>query len=150
MAARSWSRRCGLSSSSSFAGTTSWCVSTPVDRSMRGAFHIPLEIRGVTARDRGVATVESAVGGRVRGALRETPEEQLAAGWIATSLSRSDAPASARRCRRWSKARTSSARSRAIRWISTAARPAVAASSRGTEANRRLPGLQAFANALTS
>ena len=65
--------------SNQLRGTTSWCVSTPVDRSMRGVFHIPLEIRGVTARDRGVVTVESAVGGRVRWALRETPEEQLAA-----------------------------------------------------------------------
>jgi hypothetical protein len=65
--------------SNQLRGTTSWCVSTAVDRSMRGVFHIPLEIRGVTARDRGVVTVESAVGGRVRWALRETPEEQLAA-----------------------------------------------------------------------
>jgi hypothetical protein len=65
--------------SNQLRGTTTWCVSTPVDRSMRGVFHIPLEIRGVTARDRGVVTVESAAGGRVRWALRETPEEQFAA-----------------------------------------------------------------------
>jgi hypothetical protein len=65
--------------SNQLRGTMTWCVSTPVDRSMRGVFNIPLEIRGVTARDRGVVTVESAVGGRVRWALRETPEEQLAA-----------------------------------------------------------------------
>ena len=60
-------------------GTTTWCMSTPVDPSMRGVFYIPLEIRGVTARDRGVVTVESAAAERVRWALHEGPEEQLAA-----------------------------------------------------------------------
>ena len=33
--------------SNQLRGTMTWCVSTPVDRSMRGVFHIPLEIRGV-------------------------------------------------------------------------------------------------------
>lgn len=66
-------------SSSQLRGTMTWCTSTPVDRNMRGVFNIPLEIRGVTARDRGVVTVESAVGTRARWALRETPDDQFAA-----------------------------------------------------------------------
>jgi hypothetical protein len=60
-------------------GTMTWCVSTTVDRSMRGIYYIPLEVRGVTARDRGVVTVESVVSDRVTWTLHETPEEQLAA-----------------------------------------------------------------------
>lgn len=66
-------------SSNQLRGTMTWCTSTPVDRNMRGMFNIPLDIRGVTARDRGVVTVESAAGGRARWALRESLEDQLAA-----------------------------------------------------------------------
>jgi hypothetical protein len=60
-------------------GTSSYCVDTPLDRTMRGIYYVPLEIRGVTARDRGVISVESAMAARVLWTLHETPEEQLAA-----------------------------------------------------------------------
>lgn len=60
-------------------GTALYCENTPLDRSMRGIFHVPLDIRGVTARDRGVVTVEHVLGDRVEWTLRETPEEALEA-----------------------------------------------------------------------
>jgi hypothetical protein len=60
-------------------GTMLYCVNTPLDRSMRGVFYVPLDIRGVTPRDRGVVTVESVVGDRILWTLQEPPEEQVEA-----------------------------------------------------------------------
>jgi hypothetical protein len=60
-------------------GTLDYCAGDQLDRAMRGRVNIPLEIRGVTMRDRPVVTVLRAGSGRATWTLSESPADQLEA-----------------------------------------------------------------------
>jgi hypothetical protein len=60
-------------------GTLDYCAGDQLGRAMRGRVNIPLEIRGVTMRDRAVVTVLRAGSGTATWTLDESDADQLAA-----------------------------------------------------------------------
>lgn len=65
--------------SSRLKGTADFCSGDTLDRSMRTRVIIPLDVRGVTMRDRAVVTVVAAGSQRAVWTLRESDADQLAA-----------------------------------------------------------------------
>lgn len=60
-------------------GAMDFCVAEPLDRSSRGIYFIPLSVKGVTARDRGVVTVSAAISEKESWSLRESDDAQIEA-----------------------------------------------------------------------
>jgi len=60
-------------------GTQEYCAADPIARATRGPVFLPVEIPGVTLRDRAVVTVSSAASGQFQWRLRENDAEQLTA-----------------------------------------------------------------------
>jgi hypothetical protein len=60
-------------------GAMDYCVAQTLDRGTRGVFFLPLDIRGVTARDRGVVTVVAAASAEAAWRVEQSTAEQLSA-----------------------------------------------------------------------
>jgi hypothetical protein len=60
-------------------GVMDYCVAEPLDRAMRGRFFVPLDIRGITARDRGVVTIAAAASSAESWRLDDPAADQLTA-----------------------------------------------------------------------
>ena len=64
-------------SDGSLRGTLDYCTGDVLDRATRSRVNMPVEIRGVTMRDRAVVTVLRAASGRTTWTLRESDADQL-------------------------------------------------------------------------